>query len=314
MNNVIKYAVILFGAALFASCGNSTNHGEAQVGDTTIVEHKLGQVTLIGQPANIVVFDFGSMENLYELGIKPVGIPKNYTPNHLAELKNDNSIEDAGGLMEPNFEKINSLSPDLIIISARQEKFYDEFQKIAPTIFMEIDNSNYMKSFADNTLLVARLIGKESEAEEKIAATKAKLAEAQEKLDAHEENALIMMHNNGRFSVYGAGSRFGFIHAELKIKPALDELEDATHGQRVSNEFIMEADPDYLFIVDRNQVVQGQAANREEIENKLIQQTKAYKNGKIVYLNPEIWYLSGGGIISTNMMIDEVLGSVVSNQ
>lgn len=303
MNNIVKYAVVLLGAVLFASCNPTANNGEAQVGDTTVV----------GQPSNIVVFDFGTMESLYELGIKPVGIPKNYTPEHLAALKNDNSIEDAGGLMEPNFEKINSLSPDLIIISARQEKFYDEFRKIAPTIFIHIDNGNYMQSFEDNTLLIARLIGKEGEAEEKIAATKAKLAEAQKKLSAHEENALIMMHNNGRFSVYGAGSRFGFIHAELKIKPALEELEDATHGQRVSNEFILEADPDYLFIVDRNMVVQGKGVSKEEIENRLIQQTKAYKNGKIVYLNPQIWYLSGGGITSTNMMIDEILESVGSN-
>ena len=34
--------------------------------------------------------------------------------------------------------------------------------------------------------------------------------------------------------------------------------------------------------------------------------TNAYKNDKIVYLNAEYWYLSGGGLISMKEMIKEV--------
>ena len=46
--------------------------------------------------------------------------------------------------------------------------------------------------------------------------------------------------------------------------------------------------------------------NKKEIENALIQRTNAYKNGKIIYLNPQVWYVSGGGLTSTQMMVDEV--------
>lgn len=307
MKNLLKLTSIACLLFMMASCNNSSSENENTASDSTVISHKLGNTTIYGQPTKIVVFDFGSLETLNELGIKPVGIPKNYTPDHLATLKDDSEVADAGGLMEPNFEKINSLAPDLIIISARQERFYDEFIKIAPTIFVDIDNSNYMKSFEDNSVLLGKLVGQEEVVKEKIAATKEKLKQAQEQLKSNTENALIAMHNNGRFSVYGAGSRFGFIHAELGVKPAVDQLEEATHGQKVSNEFIVETDPDYLFIVDRNEAVKGKGADKSEIENKLIQQTKAYKQGHIVYLNPQVWYLSGGGITSTNMMIDEAL-------
>lgn len=310
MNNKwIQYASCLLCVVMFASCNSSTSD-KTETTDSTVINHKLGETIIYGEPSKIVVFDFGSMETLYELGVKPVAIPKQFTPDHLADLKNDVGIEDAGGLMEPNFEKINSLSPDLIVISQRQEKFYDEFVKIAPTIFVQVDNKQYIKSFEDNTLELARLVGKEDEAKEKISATKSKLEEAKTKLKDNENNGLVTLHNNGRFSVYGSGSRFGFIHDELGIKPALEQLEDAVHGQKVSNEFILEANPDILFIVDRNEAVKGKGASREEIENKLIQQTNAYKNGKIVYLNPQVWYISGGGITSTNLMIDEILDVV----
>ncbi|MCL7988198.1 ABC transporter substrate-binding protein [Sphingobacterium sp. lm-10] len=307
MKNFLKLTTIACFVLTIVSCNNTGSSGENTSSDSTVISHKLGNTTIYGQPTKIVVFDFGSLETLNELGVKPVAIPKNYTPDHLAALKEDAQIEDAGGLMEPNFEKINSLAPDLIIISPRQERFYDEFIKIAPTVFVDIDNNNYMKSFEDNSVLLGKLIGKEEAVKEKVAATKEKLKQAQEQLKDNAQNALIAMHNNGRFSVYGAGSRFGFIHAELGVKPAVNQLEEATHGQKVSNEFIVETDPDYLFIVDRNEAVKGKGADKSEIENKLIQQTKAYKKGHIIYLNPQVWYLSGGGITSTNMMIDEAL-------
>ena len=59
-------------------------------------------------------------------------------------------------------------------------------------------------------------------------------------------------------------------------------------------------------MIDRGAVVNKKAAEKSEIENVLVQQTNAYKNGKIIYLNPEVWYLAGGGITSVNAMIDEI--------
>lgn len=41
---------------------------------------------------------------------------------------------DVGTLFEPNFEKLNEIKPDVIFISARQSKVYEELNKIAPTI------------------------------------------------------------------------------------------------------------------------------------------------------------------------------------
>ena len=33
-------------------------------------------------------------------------------------------------------------------------------------------------------------------------------------------------------------------------------------------------------------------------ENEIVSATNAVKNGKVFYLDPEIWYLSGGGLQS----------------
>ncbi|MBE8712782.1 siderophore ABC transporter substrate-binding protein [Sphingobacterium hungaricum] len=308
MNKILQSALLLFAIIGLSSCNSSQQEGSDST-DTVVVEHKLGKTTVNSHPKNIVVFDMGALETLDELGVPVVGIPKDHVPDHLSKYKTNTEVADAGSLLEPNFEKINAMQPDLILISERQVKNYEELSKIAPTIYVGVDPKDYMNSFEKNVLLIGQLVNKEAEAKEKVDATKAKLADAQAKLAGNDKKALVIMHNNGRFSANGKGSRFGFIFTEMGLKPAQDDLEVATHGQKISNEFIAEINPDYLFVVDRNAVVSGQPVNKSEIENKLIQQTNAYKNGKIIYLDPQIWYLSGGGLTSTNRMIDDILAA-----
>ncbi len=123
---------------------------------------------------------------------------------------------------------------------------------------------------------------------------------------ASDDRALILLHNRGRFSAYGSGSRFGIIHDVMGFQEAEKGLGTHVHGTPVSSEFVQKANPDIIFIVDRSMIVGNAVMDKEEVENKLVKQTNAAQNGKIFYLNPEVWYLAGGGIASVNMMIDEV--------
>jgi len=45
---------------------------------------------------------------------------------------------------------------------------------------------------------------------------------------------------------------------------------------------------------------------QQTLDNELVKRTKAYQNGHIVYLQADLWYLSGGGLQSFAAMIDEV--------
>ncbi|MGL4584126.1 MAG: ABC transporter substrate-binding protein, partial [Flavobacterium sp.] len=112
--------------------------------------------------------------------------------------------------------------------------------------------------------------------------------------------------NEGRLSAYGKGSRFGIIHDVFGVKPADQKIEVSTHGQAISNEFIKELNPDYIFVIDRGAAIKRATMGKEEFANALVKQTNAYKNDKIILLNPEVWYLSGGGLKSIKMMLDEV--------
>lgn len=301
----LNYIAAFVIAAFLYGCGNTQQN--QPTGETVEITHKLGVSEVVKNPARIVVLDIGALETLHELGVKPVAIPKKYMPEYLAEVRDDGSIGDAGSVIEPDFEAINSYDPDLILMSTRQERFYDELNQIAPSVFIGTDTKDFLNSFIENTKLLGRIVGKEELAEEKLSVLEEKINTAQEKFKNDPNKALFLIYNNGRFSAYGKSSRFGFIHDVLLIKPVIETTEASVHGQKVSNELIAESNPDYLFIVDRNAAVLGKEANRSEIENKLIQQTNAYKNNKIFYLNPNVWFISGGGLTSVDLMVDDIV-------
>lgn len=272
------------------------------------ITHKLGEITVKKNPEKVVVFDFGTLDTLDKLGVEVTALPKSNVPSYLSKYE-DAKYEDIGDLFEPDFEKINSLSPDLIIISGRQQEIYEELSKIAPTLYVAVDNANYLASFTENVKTLGEIFGKESEVESELAAINTAIEDLKAKTAADGKKALVILANEGKISAYGSGSRFGIIHDVFGFAQADDKIEVSTHGQSVSYEYVAEKNPDYLFVVDRGAVVKsenGEASPaKDAVENDLVKNTNAFKNGKIVYLDPNYWYLSGGGLVSVSEMVKE---------
>ncbi|WP_053218718.1 siderophore ABC transporter substrate-binding protein [Virgibacillus senegalensis] len=309
---------ILILALFTAACGSqgssddnasaASDSGEKQ-SVTISVEHELGKTKVPVNPEKVVVFDFGTLDTLDKLGIDVTAVPKENLPSYLSKYDSD-EYKNAGTLFEPDFEKLSEIDPDLIIISGRTAEAYDDLNELAPTIHLGVDTTRYMDSFKENATVLGEIFSKESEVEAELAEIDDQISTLKEKASANGDNSLIILTNDGSINAYGPGSRFGLIHDVFGF-PAVDEnLEVSTHGQNVSFEYLVEKDPGYLFVVDRNQVVGGEDSAKKTLENKLVQETKAYKDNHIVYLNPDYWYLSGGGLISVSEMVKEVSSSV----
>jgi iron complex transport system substrate-binding protein len=315
MKKPILYLIVSLFVFMLAACGsnaNQTSSGKKETGNENkkteelTIQHQLGETKVKKHPKKVVVFDFGVLDSLDKLGVDVTGVPKDNLPSYLAEKYSDDKYENVGGFQEPAFEKISSIDPDLIIISGRQSEVYEEFTKIAPTIFMGVDTANYLQSFQENMKTLGEIFEKESEVEKELAAIDESIQKLKEKAEAAGKNALVILANEGKVSAYGPKSRFGIIHDEFGLKAVDENIEVSTHGQSISFEYIVEKDPDYLFVVDRGAVVGGESSAKQTIENELVKKTKAYQNGHIIYLDPNYWYLSGGGLISVAEMIKEV--------
>ncbi|QMV44824.1 siderophore ABC transporter substrate-binding protein [Cohnella cholangitidis] len=274
------------------------------------ITHALGTATVKTNPEKVVVFDFGTLDTLNKLGIEVTALPKASIPSNLSQF-GDAKYEDAGTLFEPDFEKLNKLKPDVIFISGRTAEAYEELNQIAPTIQMSIDYSKYAESFAANANIIGQIFTKEAEVATELAAYNAAVEELKGKASTAGK-ALIILTTGGKISAYGKGSRFGNIHDTYGFAAADEAIKPDTHGDKITNEYIAEKNPDILFVIDRDAVVSGEGTvpAKEVIENDLVKKTNAFKNGKIIYLDANYWYLSGGGLQTELEMVKEAAQAV----
>ena len=90
----------------------------------------------------------------------------------------------------------------------------------------------------------------------------------------------------------------------LGIVPAA-EAKAETHGDAISFEFILEANPDWLFVIDRDAAT-GEGSSAAILDNELVNQTNAVKNGHVVNIDPVRSYIINGGLPAFTTLVDQV--------
>lgn len=308
MRKLIYIFVLVFLVTVIG-CSQDNRNESTNSAETITIEHELGEAVVNKHPENIVVFDFGILDILDVLDIDVAGLPRGNMPTYLDHYDTE-AYENVGSLKEPDFDKIAEINPELIIISGRQATLYDELSNIAPTIYLDIDTENYMESFEHHLNIIGEIFDMENELATELEKIEESIIELQEIVDTHDERALVILANDDKISAYGPNSRFGIIHDVFGIDPIDDNIEASTHGQNISFEYILEKDPDLVYVIDRSAVVGGESSAEQIVENKLMEQTSAFQNDRIIYLDPNYWYLSSGGIISIEYMIDEIKESL----
>lgn len=278
---------------LAAACIAAVTSPHALAKDV-IVPTARGDVTLSALPAKIAVFDTGTLDTLQALGVKVDGAPN--AVKVLPYLKPTfDAAKDVGTLFEPNLEALNALKLDLIIVGTRSAKKFDEVSAIAKTIDLTDNGDKLIESGLQRIDSLGKLFEKEKEAEALKMEIETLYNQTKEAAKG-KGNGLIILVNGGKISAFGSGYRLSWIHHDLGVPMADESIKAAGHGQPVSFEFIQKLNPDWLFVLDRIAAIgeEGQSA-QEVLDNELVRQTKAWQNGRIVYLSSAS-YLAPGGV------------------
>lgn len=81
------------------------------------------------------------------------------------------------------------------------------------------------------------------------------------------------------------------------------------HGEEASYETLVSLDPDYMFIMDRDQAIgtEGAAYAQDVMNNDLVNSMRCAQEGHIVYLaHPAVWYTAEGGVTALEVMFDDL--------
>lgn len=284
----------------------------AQAFAPVTVQHKLGTTVITKQPQRVAALDMNEVDFLDQLGVPLIGMPKDFVPHFLERYRNAPGVQDLGAIVQPNMERVHAARPDLVLMTSLQANHYKELSEIAPTIQFDVDyrnsQSRHIEVIRDHLTTLGQIFGKQSVAAQKVAELDAKVQQARQVTRGRPEKALIVLHNNGAFSSLGVQSRYGFVFGALGVKPAGPPADAGLHGQPVSSEFIQQANPDIVYVVDRTAVMQRRPVmDAKSMGNPLLQQTSAWKNGRVVFVDAEAWYVTGAGPTSLRIVIDDVL-------
>lgn len=273
--------------------------------DGAIIQHAMGETEVKKDPKIVAVLDVSALDTLYAIGVDVQGVPNDIFVPYLHKFDGQD-YRKVGSVFEPDYEALDAMAPDLIIVGGRSSPKYPEVSKIAPTIDLTPDLKNRLGSTIKYAEELGAIFGKQKEASERVTKLRQSVESVKEKARAT-GNGLLVMTTGGKMSAMGPGTWFGMLYDTFGIKPAVKDLDTSFHGQIVSPEFVLETDPDWLFIIDRDAAIgQAGASAKQVVDNELIRQTKAWKLGHVVYLDPVNWYIVSDGLIAMQAMADEL--------
>lgn len=281
------------------------------------VKHAQGELVLQDMPKRILVQDLAIVDILDALEVPVAGLATNTNntyPDYLAKYAEPSYLK-TGTLKEPDYEAIAAADADLLIVAGRSAPQFRELSRIVPTIDLTADNINLVASVKQNIATLGQLFDKEARAAELTADIDAKFDKLRQANAASDDTAIILVTNAGKLGLYGPNSRVSWIFSEAGFKPVQEKIDDRFHGgDAVSFEYILKADPDWLFVIDRDAGVGQGGAAKKLLDNELVRQTAAWKSQQVVYLDPVDAYLIMHGYRSVTNLADQVLNAIEASK
>jgi len=262
-------------------------------------------------PERIAILDMACLDIIDSLGVGDRVVGSAGTSlDYLQDYVTDENIENLGTIKEADMEAVMACEPDVIFIGGRLSSSYDTLSEIAPVVYLSTDTEiGVVESVRKNASTIAAMFGLEDQVDELMA----DFDERIETLEAFAEGktAIVGMCTSGSFNVLGNDGRCSMIGREIGFENVgVDaNVDTSTHGNEASFEYVVEKNPDYIFVMDRDAAIgtDGAQLAQDIMENELVQGTDAYKNGQLVYLeHPAVWYTAEGGVQALDLMLQDL--------
>lgn len=326
MKKIVSLALAAAAVLSLTACGAdktaSTSDASANTAAATMTITSLNgskeEISLEVPPApqRIAILDMASLDILDALGVGDRVVGTADTSLEYLQSYIGGDVANLGTIKEADLEAVMASEPDVIFIGGRLASSYDALSEIAPVVYLSVDTEvGVVESVRKNATTIASLFGMESKVDELMADFDGRI----EALSAFakDKTAIIGMTTSGSYNVLGNDGRCSIIGREIGFQNiGIDaNLDTSTHGNEASFEFIVDKNPDYIFVMDRDAAVgtDGAKLAQEIMENQLVMGTDAYKNGHIVYLShPAVWYTAEGGITALDLMLSDLESTLLA--
>lgn len=273
---------------------------DATAATTVTVEDNHGAIEVPVAPARVVALDNTTFETLSEWGVTLAAAPKPLMFDLWPTLSGGDEVLDAGLHREPNIENILAAEPDLIVGGYRFRDIYDQLKEIQPATIETSprEGEDHASELKRQTEILGQVFGKNDEAAKLTADLDAAISDAKSAYDPS-QTVMGLITSGGKiaYAAPGEGRGVGVLFPTLGLTPALERsAEDASHGDDISVEAIAAANPEWLFVLDRDAMFgeDGYVSAKQLVENaEALKNVPAVQKGQIVYLDGS-FYLDEG--------------------
>lgn len=251
-----------------------------------------------------------AMEDSILLDIHPVGAisVSGSFPQMFASITDQ--AESIGEKTDPNFEKILSLKPDVILATSKFDAaILEKLGQIAVTI----PYSHVATNWEANLTLLGELTGKQDQAATLIAQYKTDLENAKSiTASLQGQNVLLVRIRQGAICIYGKDLYFNpVLYSDLGLT-ITDAVATAKAQEQISIEQFAQINPDVLFIQFSEDENAKAAGALEELQNNpIFQSVNASRNGK-VFINAVDPLAQGGTAFSKIQFLKAFLDKIQS--
>jgi iron complex transport system substrate-binding protein len=280
-----------------------------QEAQTRIVSSLKGDVEIPTDVKRIVDIS-GSSEELLILGYTPAGTA-NADPYNTTEFSS--YIKDKMGaakivgfsMMDTmDLEAILAVEPDLIIMSERQEKIYDQLKEIAPVVMMKDYANDWRAKLND----VAKLLEQVSDAENWLKEYDDKAqAISKEIIETNgSKTYLTVLASGGQFYIFSDAGIGAILYNDMKLdKPANMPIQDGISLPVVTMEGLSQIDADHIMVI-------ATEADKKELEKSSVWgNMRAVKEGNITMLESSPYFNQGYNPIGRELLLDQIREKVI---
>ncbi|WP_240347577.1 iron-siderophore ABC transporter substrate-binding protein [Curtobacterium sp. 24E2] len=255
---VVAASLVLAGCASGSSSSESSSGSSSDGAFPVSITTGLGTTTIDSQPKRVVALGWGDAETALELGVQPVGASDwlAFGGDGVGPWLKDAYTKSPKIIqtLEPSYEDILKLNPDLIldVKSSGDKDRYDKLSAIAPTVAIPKGGENYLASTEQQTTMIAKALGKESEGKKLLSDLDDAYAAARKAHpDFEGKTAVVGAYSSEGFGAYAStDSRSSFMkNLGFTIPSAIDKEAGKAFSVTLSDENLDLLDADLTLIL-----------------------------------------------------------------
>ena len=279
--------------ATSSSQSTTSSASEATQASSVTIEANDGPVEIKLPVTRAASLDNRTFEVLAQWDVPLVAAPKKLIPSTVTAYNGDD-IADVGMHRDPNLEALVAAEPDLIISGQRFSKFDAQIKELAPDVPLinlePREGQPFDQELIREVTDLSEIFGKQDEAKKLVDDFNASIERAKKAYDGSSTvMAVDVSGGNIGYVAPGKGRTWGPVFDLLGLKPAL-EVEGSTDshtGDDISVEAIAEANPAWIFVLDRDAAITKDGSNTpaETVinDNATLQNVAALQNKHVLY-------------------------------